>query len=132
MGITFKNNKSTKEKETSEINIIEVLQPLDTPDSAKAVNQTLNNIVKITNKISDKKIVYATWFFYESGYLVTNSHVVDIKGEITIEYPDGSVIPAQIYSNEIKSDIALLIVDDVKIKALPLKSTIDLEITDEV
>ena len=64
--------------------------------------------------------------------MVTNSHVVDIKGEITIEYPDGSVIPAQIYSNDIKSDIALLIVDDVKIKALPLISTIDLEITDEV
>ncbi len=121
-----------KDKEQIEVTALEVLSPLEQSDSSKAANQTIKNVVKITNKLNEKQTIYGTGFFDKSGYLVTNSHVVDIKGDITIEYQDGTNSKATLFSNDIKSDIALLSVENVKVKALPTKSTIDLDITDEV
>lgn len=124
--------RKDKPKENIEVTALEVLKPLEVSDSSKAANQTISNVVKITNKLNDKQTIYGTGFFDKSGYLITNSHVVDIEGELSIEYTDGTTSKAQIYSNDIISDIALLSVEDVKVKALPTKSTLDLELTDEV
>jgi len=125
--LSLLNNK--KEYKVYEL---ELLQPLSSSDSAMAVNRIKENVVKISNKIDEKNVIYGTGFFDKSGYLVTNSHVVDINGDITVTYSDGSVSNAEIASNDILSDIAILSVENVLVKALPLKSTLNLEVTDEI
>ncbi len=114
-----------------EVGVIDVVEVLKNGDSSDAAKQTIKNVVQIINEVEDKKI-YGTGFFDESGYLVTNSHVVDIKGDISVLYNSGSLSKAKIYSNDIVSDIALLTVEEVKCKALPFGSTMQLEVTDEV
>ena len=114
-----------------EVGVIEVVEVLQSNDSSDAAKQTIKNVVQIINEVEDKKI-YGTGFFDESGYLVTNSHVVDIKGDISVLFNNGSLSKAKIYSNDIVSDIALLTVEDVNCKALPFGSTMQLEVTDEV
>ena len=130
-GKKIENNKD-KTLQNIEVSALEVLSPLEVEDSAKASKQVKENIVKIINKIDDKNTIYGTGFFDKSGYLVTNSHVVDLEGEITVQYSDGSVSNAIIYSNDTLSDLALLSVEDVKVKALPIVSTMNLEVTNEL
>lgn len=120
------------DKKDYQVYELELLQPLNNSDSSTAVNRIKENVVKISNRIDEENIIYGTGFFDKSGYLVTNSHVVDIKGDITVTYSDGSVSNAEITSNDILSDIAILSVENVLIKALPLKSTLNLEVTDEL
>lgn len=114
------------------VNEIEVIDTLSKGNSAEAVELIKENIVKIVNKIDDENTIYGTGFFDKSGYLVTNSHVVDIKGKIEVVYQDGTKSKANLISNDITSDLAILSVKDVKAKALSSTSTINLKVTDEV
>lgn len=127
-GILFYINSNKK----IVVNEIEVVDILAKGNSAEAVELIKQNTVRIANKIDDKNIIYGTGFFDKSGYLVTNSHVVDIKGNIEIIYEDGTKSKANLVSNDITSDLAILSVKDVKAKALSSVSTIDLKVTDEV
>ena len=123
--MTLTNNKETlqkkeeqnnKEEIKTEVNKINKVTTLETADSAKAVKLIKSNIVKITNDVGKGTIV-GTGFFHESGYLITNSHIVDIKGTITIEYNDGTEMEATLISNDITSDIAILSTAEQKIPA---------------
>jgi len=126
--IFFFNNRNKK----IEVTELEMISPLKNGDSAKAVELAKENIVKVVNKIDDKNTIYGTGFFDKSGYLVTNSHVVDIKGDITVIYQNGKESKAEIFSNDITSDIALLSVEKVNVKAMSFTTTINLSVTDEV
>lgn len=119
-----------KEKAT-EVNDLNKLAKLSNPDFSKAADLVKNNIVRIVNTIDNKQIV-GTGFFHESGFLVTNSHVVDIKGNITVEFADGSTETATLISNDINSDIAILQVKNEKILAMSFGDTLELKVTDEV
>lgn len=105
---------------------ISTVRVLGSADESKAVTLIKNNIVKISNTINQSKII-GTGFFHESGYLVTNSHVVDIKGDIIITYPDGNKSMAKLVANDIASDVALLYVENPKVLALLFGSTISLK-----
>ena len=138
--MTLTNNKETlqkkeeqnnKEEIKTEVNKINKVTTLETADSAKAVKLIKSNIVKITNDVGKGTIV-GTGFFHESGYLITNSHIVDIKGTITIEYNDGTEMEATLISNDITSDIAILSTEEQKIPALSFGNTLELDITDEL
>ena len=131
IGVVLLKVKNNNQKEIG-VTVLELLTPLEKKDSVVAVKQTKENIVRVINKVDDKKTIYGTGFFDKSGYLITNSHVVDIKGEISIQYDDGTLSDAIIYSNDILSDLALLYVEDVKVKALPIESTLNLEVTNEL
>lgn len=111
--------------------VLEKIQPLLNDDSAKATELIKKNIVKITNKIDDYEVI-GTGFFHQEGYLVTNSHVVDRKGNITVEYYDGTKTEAKLVSNDILSDVALLIVEEPKVLAMSFISTLGVNITDEL
>ena len=114
---------------TSEIDKIKVL---DSDDSAKSAELIKKNTVKIINEIDKETKIIGTGFFHESGYLVTNSHIVDIEGSVKVEYSDGTSIDATLVSNDITSDIALLHVENPKVLAMSFGNTLQLNVTDEV
>lgn len=111
---------------------LEQITVLSENNSAKASELIKSNIVKIINKIDDTTSIIGTGFFDKSGYIVTNSHIVDIKGSIFIEYASGEEVEAQLYSNDITSDIALLVVEKPLVKAVSYGKTLSLNITDDV
>lgn len=104
---------------------------LSASDEVKAAKLIKENIVRVVNKVGEHEIV-GTGFFLENGYLITNSHNVDIKGDITIEYYDGVVEKAELYSNSIDMDIALLKVEKPKVKYMNFINTDTLEVTNSV
>lgn len=114
-------------KEKKEVNEIEVLSVLSSEDEVKAVALVEANTVKIINTLDDGNTIVGTGFFHETGYLLTNSHVVDIKGNIRVYYPDGESTDAELVSNDIISDVAILKVDNVRVKAMYFGDTISLE-----
>lgn len=126
-----KEEQNNKEEIKTEVNKINKVTILEKADSAKAAKLIKSNIVKITNNVGKGTIV-GTGFFHESGYLITNSHIVDIKGTITIEYNDGTEMEATLISNDITSDIAILSTEEQKIPALSFGNTLELDITDEL
>lgn len=136
IGITITTILLLNHKQEDKNNIIassiECLQVLNSEDSAQSALLIKENIVKITNKINDDTKIVGTGFFHESGYLITNSHIVDIKGEITIKYYDNSESKAILVSNDITSDIAILSVDSPKVLAMSFANTLKLNVTDEV
>lgn len=124
------DNKKDKENDPEiSVNVIESINVLSSANEALSAELVKKNIVKIVNHIGDEQIV-GTGFFIEQGYLVTNSHVADIKGNISIEYYDGTKDTAILFSNDITSDVALLIVENPKALAMKFGSTINLNITD--
>ena len=114
---------------TSEIDKIVILE---NNDSAKAAELIKKNTVKIINEIDEETKIMGTGFFHESGYLVTNSHIVDIKGKVKIEYADGTNADAKLISNDITSDIAILQVEKPNALAMSFGNTLKLNVTDEV
>jgi len=69
---------------------------------------------------------------YKSLSLLTNSHIVDIKGDISIEYSNGKKSKAKLISNEIVSDVAILKVDEIDALALPFGETLNIKTTDDL
>ena len=111
---------------------LEKIEVLSSEDSAKATELIKRNIVKVTNKIDEETKIIGTGFFHESGYLVTNSHIVDIEGTIIVEYYNGETKEAVLFSNDVTSDIALLSVESPQILAMNFGNTLSLNVTDEV
>lgn len=108
-----------------------ILGKVNIKEDNEPINLVKKNVVKVINKVNDNKIV-GTGFFIEEGYLVTNSHVVDIKGDITIEDSNGNTSGAILISNDIKSDVAILSVDEINSLALSFGNTLDINITDDL
>lgn len=127
-----KDNDKIKNNNNVVASAMEKIQVLNSEDSATAAGLIKQNIVKITNKIDEDTKIIGTGFFHESGYLITNSHIVDIKGEIEIHYSNGEVANATLVSNDITSDVALLLVEEPKVLAMNFGNTLSLNVTDEV
>lgn len=123
--------KEEKTPTENKVDVINKTSVLETADSAKAAELIKENIVKITNEVKGVKVT-GTGFFHESGYLVTNSHVVDLKGTIKVTYNDGTVVDATLVSNDMTSDIAILSVEKQKVLALTFGNTLNLKVTDEL
>lgn len=124
----FLKNKE-KNIEVVELNYIDALSKDDEATAAKIIKE---NIVRITNQIDEDTNIIGTGFFTKEGYLVTNSHIVDIEGTISIEYANGDTSDAYLYANSIDYDIAILKVPSIKVKALPLGLSSNKEVTNEV
>ncbi len=55
------------------------------------------------------------------GYIVTNNHVIEDVEEITVQFNDGSKLPAKVIGRDPKTDVALIKVDAEKqLFAIPL------------
>lgn len=126
------NDKNKAKKQNNDPkNDFTNISVLTEADEVKAAKLIKENIVRVVNKVGEHEIV-GTGFFIEEGYLLTNSHNVDIKGEISIEYFDGTTDKATVYSNSIDMDIALLKVDNPKVNYMTFIKTDNLEVTNNV
>jgi S1-C subfamily serine protease len=99
---------------------------LSTCTDSDAVALVKPNVVKIENK-TDSGTTIGSGFFDSSGYLVTNSHIVDKKGTITAYYPDGSRSKATLVSNSISKDLAILAPEKAPVKFLLLADKLELK-----
>ena len=124
---TKKEEKAITTIENKELAYIDLSKATTEVDK---VNIVKDNVVRITNNVNDKIKIIGSGFFTRDGYLITNSHVVDIKGEITVIYPNGDTSKADIISNDIASDIAILKVDSIKALALEFSETLNLKVAD--
>ncbi len=66
------------------------------------------------------------------GYIVTNDHVVDGATDITVDFNDGSNAAAKVVAADAGSDLAVLKVSKDGLTALPLGTSGDLQIGDQV
>lgn len=108
-----------------------LLEKVNIKEDNEPIDLVKKNVVKVINKVNDYEIV-GTGFFIEEGYLITNSHVVDIKGNITIEDSNGNTSKAILISNDIITDVAILSVDDINFLALSFGNTLNINITDDL
>lgn len=131
IAVIITGNLFTREN-SGQTDLIEVLDLKGVNELSSIIQKVKENTVKIINTIDVDKVSYGTGFFLESGYLITNSHVVDVEGDILVEYPDGTRTKGELISNDIHSDIALLEVESIKVKALPTVSTTNVNVTDIV
>jgi len=122
--IFYISGLSKSNKVAQNLDTIDVLTRAEETAATKLVKE---NVVKIVNTLDDGNTIIGTGFFHESGYLLTNSHVVDIKGSIEIFYLNGDKAKAELISNDLASDVAALYVSDIKVKALKFGSTSLLE-----
>jgi Do/DeqQ family serine protease len=67
-----------------------------------------------------------------SGYIVTNSHVVEAADEIEVALADGKKLLAKVVGNDPDTDIAVLRVDGEKLPAITFGSSDSLRIGDVV
>lgn len=124
------NNDKIDNKDVPNL-VTGVIQKVDLTNNDNILESVKSHVVRITNNIGKNKIV-GSGFFIEDGYLVTNSHVVDIKGNITVEYSDGTTSNATLISNDITSDVALLSVKDVKALAMNYGNTLNVKIANDL
>ena len=75
-----------KGKEDIKVSKLMILEPLKTSNEAQAAKMIKENIVRIVNTIDGDTKIVGTGFFVKEGYLLTNSHIVDILGDISIIY----------------------------------------------
>lgn len=118
------------DKELDENKKVDTLELIDL--TVNSIDEIKNHIVRVTNNIKDKDKIVGSGFFISSGYLVTNSHVVDIEGEITVIYSDGKTSKASIISNDIVSDVAILSVEEVNAKAMNFGNTLNVKVAEDL
>ena len=66
------------------------------------------------------------------GYIVTNNHVVDGASDITVDFSDGSSVPATLVAADPNADLAVLKVDRTDLTPLQLGSSTALQVGDQV
>jgi putative serine protease PepD len=66
------------------------------------------------------------------GYIVTNNHVIDGATDITVDFSDGSEVSAEVVAADPNSDLAVLKVDRSDLTPLPLGSSDDLQVGEQV
>jgi S1-C subfamily serine protease len=66
------------------------------------------------------------------GYIVTNNHVIDGATNITVDFHDGTTVDAKVVAADPRSDLAVLKVDRTGLTPLPLGSSADLQVGDQL
>ena len=75
------------------------------------------------------------WAFDEEGHIVTNNHVIEAAadgGSVVIQTADGQRHDATIVGRDASYDLAVLEVNDVSLRPLPLGSSADVRVGDGV
>lgn len=121
----------TSDKKDTSSGKIDVLQFCEDSSVIDRLKKIRENTVRITNQVGNYKVV-GTGFFLPSGYLLTNSHIVDIKGDISVEYFDGEKQSAEIFANSLMADLALLKVNNPHVQALQVEGNPNIDTSEDV
>lgn len=110
-------------------------------DIPSVVEQTTPGVVSITTyytSISDKveewePMAYGTGvIFSEDGYIVTNHHVIDGAGNITVTLYDGEKVVAQLIGSDKYVDLAVLKIDKDGLFSIPFGNSSDIRVGEQV
>ncbi|MDX2096360.1 MAG: trypsin-like peptidase domain-containing protein [Leptolyngbyaceae cyanobacterium bins.59] len=104
------------------------------PDASLPVREILRHAVPETVTIRSNAGRGSGFFIDESGLLLTNQHVVGSAFSVNVDLYDGSTHPAHILKRNVKSDLALLQMEDPisGIQGLPLCHTGAIHVGEEV
>ena len=115
-------------------NVSEGAMSLFTPSQVYAANA--KSVVFITNRISSQAGVKVSggsgFIITEDGYVVTNYHVVEGNGVITVSTTDGTEYPAKLIGGDDANDVALLKVEAQNLRPVILGSSAELAVGDQV
>ena len=108
---------------------------LYTPSQVYAAN--VKSVVMISNKVTSTQggmsVSTGSGFIVtEDGYVVTNQHVVDGKGSITVITTDGTEYPAVLVGADDTNDVALLKVEAQGLRPVTIGSSSDMIVGDQV
>mgnify|MGYP003294638825 CR=1 FL=1 len=107
---------------------------LYTPSQVYAAN--VSSVVLITNRVSGQGGVSVSsgsgFIITEDGFVVTNYHVVEGNGSITVVTTDGTEYPAKLVGGDDANDVALLKVQATGLRAVTLGSSAELAVGDQV
>ena len=108
---------------------------LFTPSQVYAAN--VKSVVMISNRYSSGQngVAVSTgsgFIITEDGFVVTNQHVVDGNGSITVITTDGTEYPAKLVGADDANDVALLKVEAQGLRPVKLGSSEDLIVGDQV
>jgi putative serine protease PepD len=110
-------------------------------DIAALVSTARPSVVSIHNSVSQTDMfgtvtegqAAGTGFVLTAdGYIVTNNHVIDGAPDITVDFSDGSEVSAEVVAADPNSDLAVLKVDRSDLTPLPLGSSDDLQVGEQV
>ena len=108
---------------------------LYTPSQVYAAN--VGSVVMIVNKVTNKQGGVSTsggsgFIVSKNGYIVTNQHVVDGNGAITVITTDGAEYTATLVGEDSVNDVALLKVEAENLRPVTLGSSAELMVGDQV
>ncbi len=95
--------------------------PKPTPSIADVVSQVVPAVVTVVNQQAsvarfgvsiDARILGSGIVIDQRGYIVTNYHVVEEAGELTVILTTGEALPARLVASDKRQDLALLRVDN--------------------
>lgn len=105
-----------------------------TPAQVYAAN--LNSVVLINNVISNG--LYSSggtgsgFILTESGYVVTNHHVIEGGGKLSVVTADGTEYPAELIGSDNANDVAVLKIEAEGLRAVTLGDSDALTVGDQV
>lgn len=115
-------------------NVSEDSVALFTPSQVYAAN--VKSVVLITNRVSSQAGVKVSggsgFIITKDGYVVTNYHVVEGNGIITVSTTDGTEYPAKLIGGDDANDVALLKVEAQNLRPVILGSSEKLAVGDQV
>ncbi len=105
-----------------------------TPAQVYAMN--VNSVVMIFNKVTSfgqtATSTGSGFILTEDGYVVTNHHVVEGEGKLSVTTADGETYAATLVGSDSTNDVALLKVDATGLQAVTLGRSDDLIVGDQV
>ena len=99
---------------------------------AQVYAQNVDAVVLIYNNLGTGTSSGSGFILNEEGYVVTNYHVVEGKGILTVVLTDGREYSAKLVGCDETNDVALLKIEAENLKAVTLGSSTDLIVGDQV
>ncbi len=99
---------------------------------AQVYAKNVNAVVMIYNKMPGGTSTGSGFVLTQDGYVVTNHHVVEGDGKLSVTMTDGRNFAATLVGSDDTNDVALLKIEAVDLQAVTLGSSSDLIVGDQV
>jgi putative serine protease PepD len=105
-------------------------------DYQEIISEVLPSVVTIWVETDDGGGNGSGWVISSDGYIVTNHHVAALAegkdAKMSVQFSDGREVSAEVVGSAKSTDIAVIKVEDVETKALPVANSDDLAVGDPV